>query len=110
MTVIPDKHSFSIWKGSTFYERITLYANSSRTSYRDLSGYTAKITIQPKSLSPVVVTGVVTTATGLIEFTIPKATTAALTWKGANYEMSITSSAGVTDTLLFGTIKVVSSI
>jgi hypothetical protein len=109
VTVIPDKHPFTIWKGSTFYERLTLYTDASRTSYRDLSGHTAKITIQPKDESAIDVDGVITPEDGLIEFTITDEDTALLTWKGANYEMSITHS-GITDTLLFGTIKVLHSV
>lgn len=106
MTVIPDKHQFTIWKGGTFQERLTLYSDTARTTPRNLTGYTAKLKIKPKNSSVVELTGVITAASGMIDFTMSASTTEALTWKGAPYELSITSSGGVTDVLLHGTIKV----
>lgn len=105
MTVIPAKHQFSIWKGSTFYERITLYSDAERTTLRDLNGATAVLKIKPRGDDPFTVSGVVTPLSGLVEFTISASSTEALTWKGASYELNITKN-GVTDTLLYGNIKV----
>lgn len=105
MTVIPSKHTFTIWKGGTFYERIVLFSDSARTTPRNLSGFTSKLRIKPKDSSAIEINGVVTAASGLIEFTYSAASTSSLTWKGATYEMSLTSG-GNTDILLFGTVKV----
>lgn len=108
MTVIPDKYQFTIWKGGTFHERLTLYTDSSRTTPRNLTGYTANLKIKPKNSSVVNISGVITAASGIIDFTMSASTTEALTWKGAPYELSITSGS-VTDVLLHGTIKVLDS-
>lgn len=35
MTVIPDKHTFTIWQGATFFEVLTLYETLDKTSPRD---------------------------------------------------------------------------
>lgn len=35
MTVLPDKHTFTIWQGATFFEVLTLYETMDKTSPRD---------------------------------------------------------------------------
>jgi hypothetical protein len=35
MTVIPDKHTFTIWQGATFFEVLTLYETNDKTQPRD---------------------------------------------------------------------------
>jgi hypothetical protein len=35
MTVLPDKHTFTIWQGATFFEVLTLYESNDTTSPRD---------------------------------------------------------------------------
>jgi len=35
MTLIPDKHTFTIWQGATFFEVLTLYSTNDQTQPRD---------------------------------------------------------------------------
>lgn len=105
MTVIPAKHQFTIWKGSTFYERITLYVDAGRTTFRDLTDTTAVLKVKPRGSAPFTVSGDVTPQSGLVEFNIPASDTEEFTWKGASYELNLTKNQ-VTDTLLYGNIKV----
>lgn len=50
MTVIPDRYNFTIWKGGTFYESITVYTDEAGSVPRNLTGSSIrmKITRQPK--------------------------------------------------------------
>jgi hypothetical protein len=41
MTVIPDKHTFTIWQGATFFEVLTLYSTNDQTLPRDFYTSTA---------------------------------------------------------------------
>ena len=48
MTVIPAKHTFTIWQGATFYEALTLYETMDQTQPRNLTGFTATMIIRDK--------------------------------------------------------------
>jgi hypothetical protein len=53
MTIIPDKHTFTIWQGATFFEVLTLYSTNDQTQPRDF--YTSTpvtgITVSPNGTS-----------------------------------------------------------
>lgn len=53
MTLIPDKHTFTIWQGATFFEVLTLYSTNDQTQPRDF--YTSTpvtgITVSPNGTS-----------------------------------------------------------
>ena len=127
MTVIPDKHTFTIWQGATFNEVLTLYETNDRTMPRDLSGYTAEMVIRSKPQSP---TPLITlnTSNGGITLQYPSATEnkgeirlyisatntklvadgGLIDWKSAVYDLTITSASNpnITEALLYGGIKV----
>jgi hypothetical protein len=123
MTVIPDKHTFTIWQGATFFEALTLYETSDRTLPRDLSGYSAEMIIRTKPQGSALLTLSTNNATtspgcsitlgstseeqGVIKLLISASATAAINWKSASYDLTITDSGGITDALLYGGIKVV---
>jgi len=48
MTVIPNKHTFTIWQGASFNETLALYTNTAGTTPKDLTGYTAEMIIRAK--------------------------------------------------------------
>lgn len=124
MTVIPSKHTFTIWQGATFYEVLTLYTTSDRTLPRNLSGYTAEMIIRTKPKGSELLTLSTNNANtdsgcsivlqrdnvlGRIELKITDTATTIIPWKSAVYDLTITSPAAptaVTDALLYGGIKV----
>jgi hypothetical protein len=127
MTVIPDKHTFTIWHGATFFEVLTLYETNDRTQPRDLTEYSAEMIIRkkpnddtPSNIYLTLSTDGGTTdegcsivlqrdgATGQIELKIDADYTKIdqITWKSAVYDLTITSPSGITEALLYGGIKV----
>ena len=113
MTLIPNKHNFTIWQGATFSEILTLYSTTDTIAPRNLTGYTAEMVIRDKPQG----TGLLTLNTsnsrivlggtaGTITLTISATDTAAITWKAGVYDLTITSSTGNTDALLYGGIKI----
>ena len=124
MTIIPDKHTFTIWQGSTFFEVLTLYETLDQSQPRDLSNYTAEMVIRDKPNSSNIYLTLATDENssktngcsitlpigssnlGQIQLQITPQVTKNITWKSAVYDLTITSSDGVTDALLYGGIKV----
>jgi hypothetical protein len=135
MTVIPDKHTFTIWQGATFYEVLTLFDSMDRTQPRDLTGYAAEMIIRDKpqgtpllTLSTIANGGSITngihpsdagcsitlgssssTGTkGKITLKITASATTPLPWKSGVYDLTISEASGTgnTDALLYGGIKV----
>jgi hypothetical protein len=131
MTVIPDKHTFTIWQGATFNESLTLYQTMDNTQPRNLTNYKAEMVIRDKPRSSNILLVLATannrgnytpsslyngcnivlpTGTdnlGSILLQIDAATTAQITaWKSAAYDLTITSPDNITDALLYGGIKV----
>jgi hypothetical protein len=126
MTVIPEKHTFTIWKGATFFELLTLYETMDRTQPRDLTGYSAEMIIRKapndetnKYLTLATLNNADPATNGCtinlpsgesyqgqIQLKIIPSVTRAISWKSAVYDLTITSPDGVTDALLYGGIKV----
>jgi len=113
MTVIPDKHTFTIWQGASFYETLVVYSDAAGTTPKDLTGYTAEMIIRDKPRGTQllsVTTSIASPATsGKITLNITATNTAAITWKGAVYDLTSShtvNSIVVTDALLYGSIKV----
>jgi len=114
MTLIPNKHTFVIWQGATFLEILTLYSTMDTSTPRDLTNYSAEMIIRDKPqgtqlLALTTANGRIimpTNTPGQIQLKISATDTAAITWKTGVYDLTITSSAGVTDALLYGGIKI----
>lgn len=123
MTVIPDKHTFTIWQGTSFTETLAVYSDAAGTTPKNLRGYTAEMIIRNKPNGTPVsnpASGSVTTyvdgANGKVTLSLTPQQTAAITWKTAVYDLTITKSSnpsgadsasiGTTDALLYGGIKV----
>ena len=131
MTLIPAKHNFTIWQGSTFYEVLTLYQSNDTSDPRDLTGYTMTMTINPKNTSLtnysqiILSTNLSQTSVGcsitlanqtlypgkmnvkiLATSTDTTANGGLIDWKAAPYSLTMSQSGSV-DTLLRGNIKVV---
>jgi len=125
--MIPDKHTFTIWQGATFFEVLTLYETMDKTSPRNLAGYTAEMVIRDKPNGRALLTlatlenanrdadctislGTTTSNQGQIKLQIADTVTKNLgkpsTWKSGVYDLTITHN-GITDALLYGGIKVV---
>ena len=108
MTVIPDRYNFTIWKGGTFYESITVYTDDAGSVPRNLTGslIRMKITRQPKGgvlIDLSTTNGKITTdpTSGKIFISLTAEETAALKWKQGYYELSITDDPTV-DVILHG--------
>ena len=114
MTTIPDKHTFTIWQGTSFTETLIVYSDAAGTQIKNLTGYTAEMIIRNKpGGSPVSnpangqVTCSIDGADGKITLSLTPQQTASITWKGAVYDLTTTkTSTGITDALLYGAIKV----
>lgn len=112
MSLQPAKHNFHIWKGATFQKRVTYFEDAARTQPKNLTGYTADLTIRDAPdgtplltlthLSGLTLGG----AAGTIHITIDAATTAALPWTAGVYDLLVTSPGGQADALLWGAFGV----
>jgi hypothetical protein len=128
MTIIPDKHTFTIWKGASFYEVLTLFETMDKTQPRDLTNYSAELIIRKKPNDDTPSNIYLTLATlnnptpsdngcsidlptgsnnlGRIILKIDPDVTKNISWKSAVYDLTITDSQNRTDALLYGGIKV----
>lgn len=124
MTVIPDKHTFTIWQGTSFYETLVLYKDAAGTEVKNLLGYTAEMIVREKPNGEQYIgpdadfemTYVIDGANGKITLKLDPEDTASITWKGAVYDLTITKASnptgaddvalGTTDAILYGAVKV----
>ena len=135
MTLIPAKHTFTIWQASTFFEVLTLYESSDSSLPKNFypSGlttpdYSAEMVIRDKphsanaywtlSSDPALndnpdYAGIVFPSgeanMGQIHLIINDVDTPGFNWKSGAYDLTIThteSGNSITDTLLYGGIKV----
>jgi hypothetical protein len=135
MTLIPAKHTFTIWQASTFFEVLTLYETSDTSLPKNFypngnqtPDYSAEMVIRDKPRSSTIhwtlhsdsanngntdYAGIVfpsgTSNQGKIQLIINDADTADFDWKAGVYDLTITnleSETSITDTLLYGGIKV----
>jgi hypothetical protein len=128
MTIIPDKHTFTIWKGASFYEVLTLYETMDKSQPRNLADYNAEMIIRKKPNDDSPENIYLTLATpdnptpadngcsielptgegddGRIILRIDPSVTQGISWKSAVYDLTITDSYNRTDALLYGGIKV----
>jgi hypothetical protein len=116
MTLLPDRHNFTVWRGGTFRTRLTLYTDAGITP-RDLTGYTARLVCENPDTDEILLN--LTTGNGGIEIDgllgtidlyISDEATQAITWNVGQYELKITSPSGDTDPLLYGSIVVKGSV
>lgn len=135
MTLIPAKHTFTIWQASTFFEVLTLYETSDTSlpknfypNGNETPDYSAEMIIRNKPQSATLYwslnsdpahngntdyAGIVFPSgesnLGKIQLIINDADTADFDWKAGVYDLTIThmeSGTSITDTLLYGGIKV----
>jgi len=113
MTMIPDKHTFTIWQGASFYETLVIYSDAAGTNIKDLTDYTAEMIVRDKpngaELLSIGVSIPSPQTDGKVVLMISAEDTATIPWKGAVYDLTISHDAGgtiVTDALLYGAIKV----
>jgi hypothetical protein len=109
---MPDEYKMVCWRGATFRQHFVLYDGTVDDGPRDLTGYTAKLTIRNKPGGTVL--QALTTendgillgdADGTIDLYISDEDTAAFTWRTGVYDLLLTSSSG-TDPLLYGPFAV----
>jgi hypothetical protein len=108
MALLPARHNFKGWKGSTFQVNLKYYDDEGVTP-KNLTGYEASFVIT-KSDHTVLATlespaDIVLNSSGDIQILISDEATAAFTFTNANYMLALTSPAGVKDTLLYGSIS-----
>lgn len=114
MSLTPAKITFKIRRGATFRKSLTLYQGATTTSDEwDLTGFTAEMVIKDAPGGDILITltevdGITLGGdTGTIEMVLDAATTDALPWDVAHYELKITAGlGGDTDTLLYGSLTV----
>lgn len=114
MSLDPAQQNFIIWQAATFLKNITFFQDAAGTIPQNLTGYSAVMTIEDVVTDATLLTLATSPGTGitlggtsgLITLRIDVATTTAITWTAAVYELLITSPAGITDPLLYGSIAV----
>ncbi len=112
MTITPGAYNFTIYAGSTFYQRINW--SDSCDEPIDLTGYTAKLEAKysisdaDPFLSLTTENGGITLggSAGTVEINADAAATLALTAGVGVYDLQMTSGAGVVDYLLQGKMTV----
>lgn len=113
MTFEPDRHDFTIRKGTTFYYSMVFYEDETRTQPFDLSGYTSQLVVRSEAGGTTLKT--LTTSNGGVELggsagtiliQIPLNEVDALTWTRGVYQLTITPPGGNTDPLLWGVMTV----
>lgn len=110
----PDKYTLYFWKGASFYQRFTFLEGGTGSDPRDLTNYTGVWTVKDQAGGSVL--GTYTDPAnitfgglaGTIDLGLSAATTAALTYTNAVYELLVTAPGvgGRTDPLLFGPVIV----
>lgn len=118
MSLNPVRHHFEIWAGATFHKSLTLLTGPVGSPPRDLSGYTADLTIRDRPLSTNILATFLSTgtsphivlggSTGTIEIIIPDTETAAYTWQIGFYDLLIKApgASGESSALLYGNFKI----
>lgn len=114
MTLLPARHNFTIWRGGTFNERITLLISDSASGPKDLTGYSGQLLIRnlPQGASIYTMTNanagiVFGDAFGTIDLIIPASVTSALAWTHGSYDLIITApDNGDADPILWGSFQV----
>jgi hypothetical protein len=114
MSLLPAKNQFTVWKGGTWRKILTLYTGDDTSSpKRDLTDYTGRMQVIDFDTSAELID--MTTANGgvtlggtdgTIELYISDEDTEAATWEAGKYQLTITSAAGDTDPILYGTITI----
>jgi len=112
MSLIPDKKTWTIWRGGTFRKVLTLKVGDINSAPRPLTGYTARmrvrdadgVTLQTLTTE----NGGITLggALGTITIYISDEATALITWSGAMYELFLITPSGDADPLLYGPLRV----
>jgi len=105
-------YDFELEQGATMIKPIIW--SDSTGAVMNLTGYTAKMQIRQSvtatdvllELSSALNTLVITAATGTITMIFSAATTAAITWTRAKYDLVVTSSDGTVTRLIEGQISV----
>lgn len=110
MSIQPDRHNFSVWRGATFRKVLTFHTTDEESSPRDLTGFTARMPIKLNgSVLVELTTGDGITlggALGTITLFISDEDTTIAAWKAGSYGLFLTSPGGDTDQLLFGTFTI----
>jgi hypothetical protein len=116
VSVLPAKRNFTIWRGGTWRESLTLYDGTTNADPpRDLTGYDASMRVEgsdgtdlftltttPSPSGSITLGGTAGTVTLLID----AATTAALTWTAARYELFLIDPVSEVQPLLWGGLTV----
>jgi hypothetical protein len=112
MSLQPARQNFRIWKGATFEERIIYYTDAGQTR-RDLTGYSADLTIRDEpNGTPLLVlnttNGGITLGgvNGSIDLLISGTATALIDWTAGVYDLILTAPTGKTYALLWGAFGV----
>lgn len=118
MSLNPVRHNFEIWAGATFHKRLTLLTGPIGSVPRDLTGYTADLTIRDKPQGTNILAALLSTgvspritlggAAGTIDIIIPDTETAGYTWVVGVYDLLIKAPgvSGESSPLLFGSFKI----
>jgi hypothetical protein len=86
-----------------------IYIDAAGTQVKNLTGYTAEMIVRdkPNGEEYLTMTYEIDGPNGKLILSLTPEETAAITWKGAVYDLTITkTSTGVTDAILYGAIKV----
>jgi hypothetical protein len=110
MSVLPAKHNFRAWKGTTWTASVTYYSDEGTTAV-NLTGFTVQMIFRlPNTPTPVLTLStpgdIVVNSSGVITVKMTDEVNAGLTWNAANYELKVTNTAGDTDVILYGTFQI----
>jgi hypothetical protein len=111
MSLEPARLNFSVWKGATFQKRLTYHQGGSTSTPVDLTGYSAELKVIDGTGSTLLTltnsSGIVLGGTsGTIDLIVTDEATSAFSWRTGNYKLSLTTSDGRKDYLLFGNFSV----
>lgn len=108
MTVLPDKRSFTIWRGATFRHEFVLHQGDENSPVVNLTGCSAVVRAKNHPGGtvleeyPLVVDG----TAGKVTLTITDEDTAVLPWRNAFYTLFVTFPSGDTNAYLYGSLTV----
>lgn len=113
MSLQPASKNFKIWKGSTFHYQFVWLSAGRGSDPKDVTGVTGTLTAIDAAGNPLLTLtdgngGLAFGGlTGSVEIIIDSATTSALTWQNARYQLLINDTNGEVVPLLRGTFTVV---
>jgi hypothetical protein len=108
--MMPSQFDISVYRGDTWRQQITLWADAAKTQPVDLTGATVKAEVRDKAMGKLLFSFACTvTLPNIVEVGLDAAVSGALTGKGV-WDLQVTFSGGDVRTFLVGAVKVVADV